>query len=269
MRPIAIVPEIASRTASLSDVIAAARRDAVIDEDAYRRVVIGLPPAADEPPPIPTRMVLSYLAATTLAGSAALEQLAMSAEVRLLKRVVDEARSTLAWSTRRRDISTWLDRLRERLRHGLEMGLYIATGEQDIELDDLRDLDFETLTDLLEESISTTHAVWVEDRACSRIADSVVGIGDILADLRSRGVVSAGMHATFGHKLRAADVRYLPLDRDDLVHFLTIARTRSLPDTKELQTISRYLAGIALDGNRSNGTEGVPPGEELAESERR
>lgn len=258
MRPITLAPDVATRVVSLSDVLAAARRDAVVDDDAFREVVVGLPPANAEPASIPDRIVLSDLAATTLAGSGALEQIATTVEVHVLPRVVEEARSSLVWAGRRRDISSWLERLRERLRQGLENGVYVATGDADIEVDDVRDLDFETLRDLLQEG-NDGRAVWIEDRACSRIAGSFVGIGDVLADLRDTGAISGQTHAALGHKLREGDVRYLPLDRDDLVLFASAAQTRKLPDTKELQTVSRYVARIALDGNRSNGTEGVPP----------
>jgi hypothetical protein len=259
LQPITLAGDAAARVMILSDLLAAAKRDAVVDDEAHRDVVIGLPTATAEPEAIPGKIVLSDLATTTLAGSAALEQLARSSEIYVLRRVVEEARASLAWSVRRRDIFNWLESLRERIRQGLEKGVYVASGEADIDIDDPRDLDFETLRDLLKDADEATQALWIEDRACSRIAGSVIGIGDVLADLRQRGELSESAHAALGHKLRAGGMRYLPLDREDLVHFVKTAKSRKLPDTNELQTVSRYLAGIALDGNRSNGTAGQAP----------
>jgi hypothetical protein len=258
MKPIDLPPNLAARVVSLSDIVAAARRDAVIDEPAHRHVAVGLPPATANPAPIPRRMVLSGLAATTLAGSDALEQIAAVAEVHLLATVLAEARANLQWSARRAEISTWLGDLRERLRSGLDDGRYIANGETDVDVEDARDLDLESLLDLLREG-DETRATWVEDRACSRIVGSTIGIGDILADLRRRDAITAEAHAALTHTLRSSDLRYLPLNRDDLIVFVAAARTRERPDTKELQTVSRYMARIALDGNRSNGQAATAP----------
>jgi hypothetical protein len=258
LKPIDIPSDLAQRVMSVSNVVEAARRDAVIDDAAHREVVIGLPPAAENSGPVPNRIVLSDLAATTLAGSDALEQLSTSAEIHVLARVVAEARATLDWSVRRAAISSWLDELRERLRTGLENGTYIANGDTDIDVEDARDLDFECLRDILQEE-DNARAVWIEDRACSRIVGSVVGIGDVLADLRARNTITGERHAALTHMLRASDFRYLTLDRDDLLVFVAAARNRKLPDTKELVAISRYTARIALDGNRSNGQASTPP----------
>ncbi|MDP9192653.1 MAG: DUF4365 domain-containing protein [Acidobacteriota bacterium] len=258
LRPLVLDADVASRVRDFSEILAVARRQAVVDMSAYERAGVGIREPKDEIDVLPATIVLSSLAADALAGGEGLAQLAASAEVFVSQRVVDEARASIAWARRRSDVRAWIDRLRERLHRGFERGTYTAVGEGEVQIEDARQVEFQSLRDLID-GATDADALWIEDRACSRMGLAVVGISEILHDLLGRGELGETQRSELLHKLRTADTRYLPLLRDDLVSQLRTARARTTPDTKELQAISRLYAAYALDSHRSNGHEGAPP----------
>ncbi|HYK00633.1 MAG TPA: DUF4365 domain-containing protein [Thermoanaerobaculia bacterium] len=258
MRPLVLNADVASRVRDLSAMLAVARRQAVIDASAFEDAAIGLRDPDDNIATLPPTIVLSSLAAHALAAGEGLAQLSASAEVWVSQHVIDDGRASVEWARRRRDVRARIDRLREQLHRGFERGTYIAVGEADVQVDDPRQVEFESLRDLIA-GATDADALWIEDRACSAIALGVVGISEVLHDLVGRGELTEIQMSTVLHKLRTADARYLPLLRDDLVHHLRTARARTTPDTKELQAISRLYAAYALDSHRINTREGAPP----------
>jgi hypothetical protein len=258
MHPVILEDAVADKVRDLSALLAVAHREAVIDAHAYESAAIGLQKAKDEIDTLPRIIVLSSLAAHALASGDALAQLAGSADVFVSQNVIGEARGSVAWARRRSEVRDWIDRLRERLHRGFERGIYVAAGEADVQSDDARQVEFVSLEDLIE-GAGDGDALWIEDRASSRMGLAVVGVTEILQDLSTRGAITNVQRAAVLHKLRTADARYMPLFRDDLLSGLRTARARVTPDTKELQAISRLYAAYALDGNRSNGREGSPP----------
>jgi hypothetical protein len=257
MQPLVLDADVASRIRDWSEVLAVARRQAIIDESAYERAAIGLREPKNEIDILPATIVLSSLAADALAGGEGLAQLASSAEVFVSQRVIDEARASIVWARRRSDVRVWIDRLRERLHRGFERGTYVTVGEAEVQIEDARQVEFESLRDLID-GATDADALWIEDRACSRMGLAVVGISEVLHDLVERAELGETERSALLHRLRTADTRYLPLLRDDLAAQLRIARARTTPDTKELQAISRLYAAYALDRNRSNSREDTP-----------
>jgi hypothetical protein len=258
MQPVVLDADVASRVRDLSELLAVALRQAVMDANAYERAAVGVREAKGELDTLPATIVLSSLAADALAAGEGLAQLAAGAEVFVSQRVVDEAHASVAWARRRSGVRVWIDRLRERLHRGFERGTYVAIGETDVQIEDPRQVEFESLRDLID-GTTDADALWIEDRACSRMGLAVVGISEVLHDLVGRGALDEAQRSAVLHKLRTADARYLPLLRDDLVSQLHTARARPTPDTKELRTISRLYAAYALDSRRHNGREGAPP----------
>jgi hypothetical protein len=259
MQPLVLDDGVATRVRDLPYILAAANREAVIDAAAYETAVVGLRDPRDEAAEkFPATIVLSSLAASVFASGDGLAQLAASADVRVPQRTIDEARASIKWARGRRQVLAWIDRLREHLHRGFERGTYVTVEETNVRVEDARYIEFEALRDLIE-GAGDGDLLWIEDRACSRMGLVIVGISEILADLAGRGAINNTQHSALLHKLRAADARYLPLAREDLVSQLNAARARETPDTKELQQISRLYAAYALDGNRSNGLERTPP----------
>lgn len=257
MQPLVLDADVASRVRDLSELLAVALRQAVIDASAYERAAVGLRQPESEIDTLPATIVLSSLAADALAAGEGLAQLAASTEVFVSQRVVDEAHASVAWARRRSEVRAWIDRLRERMHRGFERGTYVTVGETAVQIEDPRQVEFESLRDLID-GATDADALWIEDRACSRMGLAVVGISEVLHDLVGRGALDEALRSAVLHRLRTADARYLPLFRDDLVSQLHTARARTTPDTKELQSISRLYAAYALDNHRNNSREGVP-----------
>jgi hypothetical protein len=255
MHPVVLEDAVAAKVRDLSELLAVAYREAAIDAQAYESAAVGLQKRKDEIETLPRTIVLSSLAAHALASGDALAQLAASADVFVSQHVLDEARGSVAWARHRSEVRGWIDRLRQQLHRGFERGIYVAAGEADVQSEDARQVEFVSLRDLIE-GAGDGDALWIEDRACSRMGLAVVGVTEILQDLSGRGAITNVKRAAVLHKLRSGDARYLPLFRDDLLNDLGTARARATPDTKELEAISRLYAAYALDGNRSNSREG-------------
>ena len=259
-RPLELPANVAARVLPLSKVLLSARRAAAISNSVLEAFGLGEGALGDDAnlDAIPDELVLSRAAAEALAGGDGLGQLAGAATVALLPGTSEEVRAAVAWSQRRRKVSSWLEGLRERLRAGLESRRY-TTVTGDVEERDRADaLELNSLQDLLSFAPDVSDVVWVEDRMASWICPAVVGVWDVLLDLRKRGALSLDRFYELLHQLRAGDFRYLPLCTEEVLHRLAEARQRPEPDTNELMTISRWLAAVVSDSNRGDGQQGGP-----------
>ena len=86
----------------------------------------------------------------------------------------------------------------------------------------------------------------------------IIGINEVLLGLRNRDQLSDDEYFETLLKLRAGNVRYVPIEVDEILYHLsrTDCVNGGLVETKELTTLRRYLAACLLD--RADGFPNVP-----------
>jgi hypothetical protein len=153
----------------------------------------------------------------------------------------------------------WLEGLIDRLRRGLESGVYgMVIAAADEARDSLRrsdDLTVHCLDTVLSFEPREGDAIWVDDRAVNRYQsrDGVptVGIYDVLRALRDLGTIGEASYYSALIKLRASNARFLPVEKEEILYHLDQARVEdgAIVETAELRTLRRYAAACLLRGN--------------------
>jgi hypothetical protein len=193
-----------------------------------------------------TEVVLSGAAAIALANARVLPRVTARQRVSVTDVFGDQCRRIVETIRRRDRTGTMLERLMERLRVGIENKTYVTTP-----VSNTTDVasDVAALQDLLRGRLSSQDAIWIDDRASSRLklAAPVLGVTDVLADLRRRGAISEATHLEKLSLLRAMGVRFLPLNIAEVVGRIAASPTPELFDTREMLILTHEVAASALD----------------------
>lgn len=162
-------------------------------------------------------------------------------------------------------LGDWLDKLSRRLRNGLANGTYVCERlSDDHPLMKLRKADepeVNIFTDLMFNEHQSGDVLWIDDRWCNAYWHSnstpIVGINEVLEALRQRGVISEQDYFKHLLKLRAGNLRYIPVTTEEILYHLNKAAVEEeiLVETPELRILKRYLAGCLLDED----TLQIPP----------
>jgi len=154
----------------------------------------------------------------------------------------------------------WLDLLRERIRVGLEEGKYQVIKREETlsktvgEGTEPHSPSLSVLSDLLSLISRPSDIVWYDDRCLSSFSTNnngaiIVGIVEILGFLKAKAEINKDFYHEKLNQLRAANVRYIPLSKEELLYHIYRAAVRDgiLIETKELSIIRRYWAACLLD----------------------
>ena len=146
----------------------------------------------------------------------------------------------------------WLERLIDRLRRGLESGVYATVvAPADSAGNSLRnshDPTLHCLDTVLRFEPREGDAIWIDDRAVNRYRsrDGVptVGIYDVLRALCASGAIGEQGYYSTLTKLRASNARFLPIEGAEILYHLGQARVEDgeVVETAELRTLRRYAA---------------------------
>lgn len=155
------------------------------------------------------------------------------------------------------ELADWLRKLRERLRNGMDCGVYReeSNPEQWEKAEPGTAPELRCLRDFINLERPATTLSCCDDRMLSRLShlgqSEVVGLSDLLWNLRDRGALSSEQLFAYCHRLRAANVRYVPVTVDEIVHYIRGASVEDeeLIETAELTTLRRYVAACLLDWN--------------------
>lgn len=187
----------------------------------------------------------------------------------------DARAASVAGESQRREYGEWVERLRQRVADGLADGHYalLPTGAHAAESGDEdavgepgdevsspqaasarrpQPLPFRVLRDLIALPEGTVDAIWIEDRSftsypvagTTRLVDGL----QVLAALERTGRISASEKWARWLRLRAANVRILPMCRDEIVYHLQQARIKDgqVVETRALE-ILRQSAAILIE----------------------
>lgn len=197
--------------------------------------------------------------AEILAGAGLLEATCDQFEVYAQRQELLQLRAELRGFGVARDDAEWLGGLIDRLRSGLESGLYeTVVAPADEARDSLRNSDDPTvhcLDTVLRFEPREGDIIWIDDRSVNKYSsrDGVptVGVYDVLRALRASGKIGDERYYSALIKLRSANVRFLPVESEEILYYLRQARIEDgeVVETTELRTLRRYAAACLLRGD--------------------
>jgi len=157
------------------------------------------------------------------------------------------------------ELSNWLGGIIGRISRGLRNGVYeviptVGPGEpSDKEIEMTLELD--GLYSLLRFEPQPGDVIWADDRALTsyRHRDGgvpIIGIIEVLDALLGAGRLDKKEYFGLLAKLRAANVRFIPLRASEILHHLMQARVQDgrVVETQELIVLRRYVANCLADG---------------------
>lgn len=211
-------------------------------------------------------LILETGIAEHLALAGLLSCLASRARIFIRSDELKQLRLELAATRERERHVEWIRALKERIADSLETGRFKATPNSEALSKEAANLDSPTLKclhHLLDDNRKKETLSCSDDRFISRFekigASPIVGIFDLLWLLHHRNQLSEEelFHAL--HRLRAGNVRYLPVSEREIVFHLKRARIvdGEIIEGAELAVIRRYLAACFLD---SDSLQKMPPG---------
>jgi len=172
----------------------------------------------------------------------------------------DRIRASLRECERTSADVEWLDNLLNRLREGVENGTYEiipapATHARD-EFEKLyaNNPSLDCLRSLFLFESSDGDVIWLDDRCLNafihREGVPIVGINEVMKALVAAKALSPGEYYDKMRKLRAANVRFIPIETDEILHTLRQAQldNGTLVETRALATLKRYIAACLLQG---------------------
>jgi hypothetical protein len=174
-------------------------------------------------------------------------------EAASMRQEVDENR-------RRRQTAQWLEALIGKLRDGIRQGHFeiipLSPDAEAAPKGGRPDLPAERcLQALLQFTSAPGDAIWVDDRCVNaylhREGVPIIGISDVLKVMVSRGALQPAEYYEVVHRLRAANVCFIPLQSDDVHYHLSqaVVADGDLRETCELAVLRRYIAACLLSGN--------------------
>jgi len=210
-------------------------------------------------PEIGAKVFLVANIASVLADANLLELVSRHFKVFVDPRCLDETRNNLQEDERREELATWLERLIDRMRDGLDQSVYEGidlpddASRAELEREEAENPDFLSLTALLHFSPQEGDVIWVDDRWVNSHAHRdgvpIIGANEVLRALLQRSYLQESEYYATLLKLRAANVRYIPLEAGEIHYHLQQAQVSegAVVETAELSILRRYIAACLLD----------------------
>lgn len=157
------------------------------------------------------------------------------------------------------ELSNWLGGIIGRISRGLRNGVYeviptVGPGEsshREIEMT----LELDSLYSLLRFEPQPGDVIWADDRALTsyRHRDGevpIIGIIEVLDAMLGAGRLDKKAYFGLLTRLRAANVRFIPLSASEILHHLMQARVQNgrVVETQQLVILRRYVANCLADG---------------------
>ncbi|MBE7557282.1 MAG: trypsin-like peptidase domain-containing protein [Anaerolineales bacterium] len=255
--PPTVLPEDAAQyLVNCRGVVEALREQGPLSEEAYGDVIQALGTEGvviSDTVPTPGKLLYCYGNIPEVLAEANLLQLVCERfQVRVSQREFERVQKELKGYEQRRATAEWLDRLIDRLNRGVDDGTYaiIPTPpheEGEMEERAAENPDVECLRTVLKFEATEGDVIWADDRWINsylhRNGVPIIGINEILKSLVGAGTLMAGEYYQKLIKLRTANVRFIPVQTDEVIYHLRQARVenRRLVETQELEILRRSI----------------------------
>ena len=248
-------------------VVEALRQQGPLTRDEYLKAVENLGDEGEKSwDKIPPQGAILYCEGTIpslLSRAGLLSTVCSRFRVKIEKRELERLKSEIRSYELRNTLAQWVTRLIDRLRDGLDNGSYevIPPFTSKHEPRDppeaensLEGLTISCLTDLLQFPTCEEDVLWVDDRNVNayshREGASIITICEVLKALVSSGVLQPSDYYAKIAKLRASNVKFIPIQREELLYQLNQAEIddtkRVLIETQNLVSLRRYIATCLL-----------------------
>lgn len=175
------------------------------------------------------------------------------------KEEVDRIKAALALNRDNRTTKEWVANLRVRISNGIDSGKYQIIPEPSpgdtkasIGADD--DFDIQSNITLMRFTAQENDVIWVDDRFFSmrthRVGAPIIGINEVLNLLLVKGIVTTQKYYDVLYKMRAANLRFIPLEKDEILYHLKNAQLDEqgkVIETAELAVLRRSFSAALLD----------------------
>lgn len=210
--------------------------------------------------------------AELLSGAGILQAACRLFHVRIEQRELDSAHASLRYQEHAHAQIEWLNDLIDQLRSGVENGTYEILPVQSREDEDLEvvhpaQLDLRCLETLFLFEAEEGDIVWADDRMATsypaRGSVPIVGITEVLRTLVDTGSTGLDEYYDKLERLRAANVRFVPAQQDEILYHLRRAQVGEMGvvESRPLRTLRRYFAACLVqsdDLQRPPMPEGAP-----------
>lgn len=211
-------------------------------------------------PVVGAKLYCNEVIAEQLAKAKLLPVLVEHFQVMLTSDTIKSMRTALRLNDQNLQTSEWLNNLRDRISTGISKGIYeiipTSPARQDVTQKDIQTSAVEQcFLSLLSFDITEKDVLWIDDRYIStylhRDGASIIGINEILKALVASGELQKKKYYNKLIALRAANVHFIPLHTDEVLHHLTLARITNgkLIETNALKIIRQHVAMSLLYGH--------------------
>ena len=221
--------------------------------------------------PAGTRLICRLDVVRTLALAGVLDVTAATFRLEVSSDEVQREQVQLENSAIAETDAEWVGRLADHLRTGLHSGLYelLPMMSSRRESSEAREWSPEetVLLDLLQFTATDSDIIWIDDRWMTSIEQRdgmrIVGTVDLLLHLKELGRISAAECSHALTEMRAADIRFIAFDEDELLAAILEAPVENdrLVETKSLRVIRQYYARCLLQAETlrpPTGLDGAP-----------
>lgn len=205
---------------------------------------------------VPQKGDVLYFFANTLEVLAELDLLQPACQlfdIHITQQQLDEAQEFIERNKETENLASWVYDLIGRVHRGMIDGTYLVLPFHFREgeapgLERSSDLVLDCLLSLLKVAKQPNRVVWIDDRYANTIIGHngtwVLSIVDILGLLLSEDHLDEDAYYQYLRRLRAANVRFLPLTAQEILHHLRSApiRDSSIDETLGLKIIRQYTA---------------------------
>lgn len=156
------------------------------------------------------------------------------------------------YNKRVKRIDKWLKALIDRIQEGIESDVYQVLPETDAKESRKNELFSQSakgLFDLIGQANGSKGIIGCDDRFVNKYFmlnnKVIVTTIDIIYSLRDKGKINKDRYFSILHQLRAANVRFIPFNKNELLYQLEQAKIKNdgrIVETRQLKTIRRYHA---------------------------
>ncbi len=175
------------------------------------------------------------------------------------KEEVDRIKAALALNRDNSTTKEWVANLRVRISNGIDSGKYQiipepSPGDTQASIGAVDDFDIQSNITLMRFTPQENDVVWVDDRYFSmrthRVGAPIIGINEVLKLLLANQTVSINEYHDVLYRMRAANLRFIPLEKNEILHHLenaTVDDQGKVVETAELTVLRRSFSAALLD----------------------
>ena len=261
-RPVDLPFGLIEKFVTCRSVIDSLRTSGHISESVYRLAIQqlgseGTKPASDRLPTIGADLYLLGNTASLLASDEIIELICQHFRVFIDSQFVREIKDAIEEEADRAKLLQWTTIFLNKINAALERGKFVPI-EVDKEqlLETTQDYSVRSFYDFFSFTPQTRDVICIDDRFCNghsnRDGAPIISLLEVIEVLRTTGKLSEQAYYELLLRLRASNLRYLSITKEEILHHLSQAQIvdGNVIETTELSILRKYVAACLLDNHR-------------------